>query len=194
MIKRGIINSTMKNIWLNIIGFLWETAKIVIISLLIIVPIRYFVVQPFFVRGESMAPNFSDGDYLIIDEISYRFSEPQRGDTIIFRFPDNPSQFYIKRIVALPGEKITIENSSITITNQDNPAGFLLNEPYLTEITPGQIEVKLDPNEYFVLGDNRDSSSDSRRWGPLPRHLIIGKVWLRAWPVNKAQAIESPSY
>jgi len=141
-----------------------------------------------------MAPNFSDGDYLIIDEISYRFSEPQRGDTIVFRFPDNPSQFFIKRIVALPEEKIAIEDSSVTITNKDNPVGFLLNEPYLTEITPGQIEVKLDLNEYFVLGDNRDSSSDSRRWGPLPRHLIIGKVWLRAWPVNKAQAIEAPMY
>jgi len=184
----------MKNIWLNIVGFFWETAKIVIISLLIIIPIRYFLVQPFFVRGDSMVPNFNDGEYLIIDEISYRFSEPQRGDTIVFRFPDNPSQFYIKRIVGLPEEKIIIEDGAVTIANQDNPAGFLLNEIYLTEPTPGQIEVKLDPNEYFVLGDNRDSSSDSRRWGPLPNHLIIGKVWIRAWPVNRAQAIESPSY
>lgn len=184
----------MKKTWLNIIGFLWETGKIIIISLLIIIPIRYFVVQPFFVRGDSMLPNFNDGEYLIIDEISYRFSEPDRGDVIIFRFPNDPSQFFIKRIIGLPSEKIVIENSEVIITNQQEPTGFILNESYLVETTPGNLEIKLDPNEYFVLGDNRDSSSDSRRWGALPRHLIVGRVWLRAWPIARAQAIETPSY
>jgi len=184
----------MRNFFLNTLGFVWETAKIVIISLLIIIPIRYFVVQPFFVRGESMAPSFNDGEYLVIDELSYRFGEPKRGDVIVFRFPENPSQFYIKRIIGLPEETVVLKAGVVMIINQDEPIGFELSEPYLVESTPGQLEIKLDPNEYYVLGDNRDSSSDSRRWGPLPRHLIIGRAWLRAWPVNRAQAIEAPVY
>ena len=153
----------MKKFWLSILGFVWETGKIVIISLVIIIPIRYFVVQPFFVRGDSMLPNFNDGEYLIIDEISYRFSDPDRGDVIVFRFPEQPSQFFIKRIIGLPTEKIIIKDGTVTIANSKDPTGFVLSEPYLTEITPGSLEIKLDPNEYFVLGDNRDSSSDSRR-------------------------------
>lgn len=184
----------MKKNWFGALGFLWETAKIVIISLLIIIPIRYFIVQPFFVRGDSMTPGFNDGEYLIIDELSYRFSDPKRGDVIVFRFPKNPSQFFIKRIIGVPDEKIVIKDDKVIIVNQDNPTGFELNEQYLTEPTLGSLEVKLDDNDYFVLGDNRDSSSDSRRWGPLPEHLIIGKVWLRAWPINRAQAFSSPTY
>ena len=179
---------------LSIVGFVWETAKIVIISLIIIIPIRYFVVQPFFVRGDSMVPNFHDGDYLVIDEISYRLADPKRGEVIVFRFPEDPSQFFIKRIVGLPGETIKIKDNQVLISNQDDPTGFVLDESYLAEQTPGKLEVKLDENDYFVLGDNRDESSDSRRWGPLPRHLIIGKVWLRAWPVKTAQAIDTPVY
>ena len=179
---------------LSVVGFVWETAKIVIISLIIIIPIRYFVVQPFFVRGDSMVPNFHDGDYLVIDEISYRLADPKRGEVIVFRFPEDPSQFFIKRIVGLPGETIKIKDNQVLISNQDDPTGFVLDESYLAEQTPGKLEVKLDENDYFVLGDNRDESSDSRRWGPLPRHLIIGKVWLRAWPVKTAQAIDTPSY
>lgn len=178
----------------GIVGFLWETAKIVIISLVIIIPIRYFIIQPFFVRGESMAPTFSDGEYLIIDEISYRLTDPQRGDVIVFRFPEDPSQFYIKRIIGLPGESIDIKNGKVLISNQDNPIEFSLDESYIAVETLGDLNIKLDDNEYFVMGDNRGASSDSRRWGPLDENLIIGKVWLRAWPVSRAQAIETPSY
>ncbi len=174
--------------------FLWETGKIVLIALLIIVPIRYFIAQPFFVSGESMSPTFSDGEYLIIDEISYRFSSPDRGDVIIFRYPEDPSQFFIKRIVGLPDEKIVIDNGEVTIFNNKNPLGIKLNESYLIENTPGNLEIKLDGKEYFVLGDNRDSSSDSRRWGPLPQHLIVGKVFIRAWPFGRVQAFSSPTY
>lgn len=184
----------MSEKWLSILGFFWETAKIIIIALVIIIPIRYFVIQPFFVKGESMIPNFNDGEYLIIDEISYRFSDPNRGDVIVFRFPENPSQFFIKRIIGLPGEKIVIENGEVIITNKKNPTGFELEETYLIETTPGSVEIKLDLNEYFVLGDNRDSSSDSRRWGPLAEHFIIGRAWLRAWPITRAASISTPNY
>ncbi len=175
-----------------ILSFIWETAKIVIISLLIIIPIRYFLFQPFFVRGASMEPNFENGEYLIIDEISYRFTNPERGDVIIFRYPKDPSQYYIKRIIAMPNEVIKINNGKVIIFNEQNPTGLELEESYLEEgnqFTPGNIEVSLDGNEYFVLGDNRQASSDSRRWGPVPEHYIIGQAWIRAWPFNRVKIL-----
>lgn len=179
--------------WRYALSFIWETAKIVIIALAIIIPIRYFLFQPFFVRGASMEPNFEDGEYLIINEIEYRFHEPARGDVIVFRYPNDPSQFYIKRVIGLPSETVKIENGKVIISNENDPAGFILSEPYLSDenkFTSGNIDVQLDENEYFVLGDNRSASSDSRRWGLLPRHYIIGKAWLRAWPFNKVEILK----
>jgi len=164
--------------WLD---FTWEILKIVIISLAIIVPIRYFLIQPFFVKGASMEPNFLDGDYLIIDEISYRFEVPQRGDVIIFRYPLDQTQFFIKRVIGLPGEKIKVIDDSVFVN------GKPLNESrYLQGVeTAGNVEVLLGDNEYFVLGDNRQASSDSRRWGEVDKKFIIGRAWLRAWPFDR---------
>lgn len=181
--------SRAKN-WLN---FIWEILKIVIISLAIIVPIRYFLIQPFFVQGASMEPNFLDGDYLIIDEISYRFDKPERGDIIIFRYPLDPAQFFIKRIIGLPGETIRITDGEIIIYNKEAaPEGMILDESkYLDNIyTPGNVEVSLKDSEYFVLGDNRRASSDSRKWGAVPKKFIIGEAWLRAWPINRLGALK----
>jgi len=174
------------------LSFVWEIAKIVIISLVIIIPIRYFLFQPFFVRGASMEPSFENGEYLIINEINYRFHKPDRGDVIIFRYPKDPSQFYIKRVIGLPEEIIKINEGVIVISNKENPTGFILEEPYLAEnnkFTSGSLEVKLDKNDYFVLGDNRRASSDSRSWGNVPRHYIIGRAWIRAWPFDRLRII-----
>lgn len=171
--------------WLN---FTWEILKIVIISLAIIIPIRYFLIQPFFVNGASMDPNFLDSDYLIIDEISYRFNEPQRGDVIIFRYPLDPSQFFIKRVIGLPEEIVRIEDGKIFIYSQDTPdERVILDESeYLEDsYTPGNLEITLEENKYFVLGDNRKASSDSRKWGALDGRYIIGRAWIRAWPVDR---------
>ena len=170
--------------------FLLEIIKIMVLALVIILPIRYFIAQPFFVKGASMESSFKDGNYLIINEISYRFSEPQRGDVVVFRFPEDPKQFFIKRIVGLPNETIEIKNNKVKIINEQNPDGFVLNESdYLdsSQITEGSLRVKLYENEYFVLGDNRLHSSDSRRWGTLDKNFIIGKVFVRAWPINEAK-------
>jgi len=171
----------------SFLSFIWEIAKIVIIALLIVIPIRYFIFQPFFVKGQSMEPTFENGDYLIIDEISYRFRVPQRGEVIVFKYPENPSQRYIKRIIGLPEETVEIKDGKVIIHNEQRPEGFTLDEPYLApgQYTAGNLRIKLDPNEYFVLGDNRLQSSDSRRWGPVNRALITGRVFLRAWPINK---------
>jgi signal peptidase I len=161
--------------------------------LAIIIPIRYFLFQPFFVRGASMEPNFEDGEYLIVNEISYRFHEPGRGDVVIFRYPKDPSQYYIKRVIGLPNEVVRIEEGRVMIVNSENPKGFVLDEPYLSEgnkYTFGNLEMNLDENDYFVLGDNRSASSDSRSWGPVPRHYIIGWAWVRAWPFNRVGILD----
>lgn len=173
--------------------FFWEIAKIVIISLAIIVPIRYFVIQPFFVRGASMYPTFNSGDYLVINEISYRLGDPKRGDVIVFRPPQNSSQFYIKRIIGLPGEVIKIEDGAVWTGKSENDLEKL-EEKYITSLTPGQKFVTLSQGEYFVLGDNRNASSDSRDWGALPKQNIIGKAWIRAWPISNFKVVESQVY
>lgn len=180
----------------EVLAFVRETIKIIIISLAIIVPIRYYLVQPFFVKGASMEENFHDGDYLLIDEISYRFNTPQRGDVIVFRYPENPSQFFIKRIVGLPGETVEIKNSKVIIYNAEFPKGHILEEDYLSSAqqTAGNFLVGLGGNEYYVLGDNRFQSSDSRRWGSLERNFITGRAFIRLWPLNKISTVESVKY
>ncbi len=180
----------------DILAFVWETIKVVFISLAIILPIRYYLVQPFFVKGASMEPSFEDGDYLLVDEISYRFSYPERGDVVVFRYPLDQSQFFIKRIVGLPSETVEIKNNTVKIYNKEKPNGFVLDEKYLSseQKTIGELVVKLDDREYFVLGDNRLQSSDSRRWGMLNKTFITGKVFLRPWPFNKDIKIPSVEY
>jgi signal peptidase I len=174
------------------LNFVWEILKIVIISLAIIIPIRYFLIQPFYVKGASMDPNFFDGDYLIIDEISYRFSAPEREDVIIFRYPLDQSQFFIKRIIGLPGETVKVEDGKVFIKNKSIASGeFVLDESsYLENIsTAGNVEMSLGDDEYFVLGDNRDASSDSRKWGAIKKDYIIGRAWVRAWPFNRVKIL-----
>ena len=175
--------------------FIWEVLKIVIIALLIVVPIRYFLFQPFFVRGQSMEPNFENGDYLIIDEISYRFGSPQRGEVVVFQYPQNPSQRYIKRIVGLPGETVEVEDGKVVIFNLEGSQ--ILDESNYLPVscqTPGDVRVSLNEDEYFVLGDNRASSADSRSWGDLPRENIVGRVLFRAWPFTALAKFEAPAY
>ena len=186
-------NLTSKN---ELLDFVWETIKVVVISLAIILPVRYYLVQPFFVKGASMEPSFEDGDYLLIDEISYRFSEPSRGDVIVFRYPEDRSQFFIKRIIGLPSETIEVKNNKVIIYNAGSSEGLVLAENYLDsdQETLGNMLTRLDDNEYFVLGDNRLASSDSRRWGPVAKTLITGKVFLRAWPFDKFDKIREVVY
>lgn len=163
----------------------WEFIKILVISLAIVFPIRAYVAQPFIVEGDSMLPNFHDGEYLIVDEISYRFKEPQRGDVIVFHSPTQEGIFLIKRIIGLPGETVKIENGKILLNSFGER--IILDEKYLPEgiKTSPDISFDLGENEYFVLGDNRDRSSDSRLWGTLKKEKITGRAFLRLWPLNK---------
>jgi len=179
----------------NFIFFVWEIAKIIIVALLIVLPIRYFVFQPFLVRGQSMEPNFSNSDYLIVDELSYRFNNPQRGEVIVFKSPTSLSQRFIKRIIGLPGEEVIIEDGKITIVKDDVETVLDESEYLPSSIkTFGDIHIVLNSEQYFVLGDNRGASYDSRRWGALPEENIIGKVFLRPWPFASLSKIEIPEY
>lgn len=173
--------------------FIFDIVKIVVISLAIIVPIRTFIVQPFTVWGDSMTPNYESGDYLFINEISYRFSEPERGDVVILKPPHDSSRFFIKRIVGLPGESLKIEDGKVFVGEGAVISGEL-RESYLLERTPGSVDITLDDDHYFVMGDNRNASSDSRTWGALERDRIIGKAWIRAWPFKKFEIVKRPVY
>lgn len=170
----------------------FELIKIAALAALIVIPIRYFIFQPFFVRGASMEPNFSDFDYLIVDEISYRFREPKRGEVVIFKSPQNPSSRFIKRIIGLPGEKVMVKEGRVFIEDQGQVRK--LKELYLPSSisTPGDLELTLNRDQYFVLGDNRPFSSDSRRWGTLPEDKIVGRAWFRLWPLPALAKIDTP--
>ncbi|MBI2064971.1 MAG: signal peptidase I, partial [Candidatus Yanofskybacteria bacterium] len=153
-----------------------EFVKFLVIASAIALPVRYFIAQPFIVRGASMEPNFENREYLIVDELSYFFREPQRGEVIIFRYPLDPRQFFIKRIVGLPGERVEIKDGKVLVKTADGAESVRLEEPYLSDSvkTEGVTVAVLGRGDYFVLRDNRTQSSDGRAWGPLPRHLIVG--------------------
>lgn len=164
------------------------TKEIILFCLLalpIVIVVRMFIAQPFLVNGQSMSPTFESGQYLIIDQLSYHFNEPQRGDVVVFRYPNDTSKFFIKRIIGLPGETVKITDSHVTITNTENPQGFNLDEPYIHFTRTDSVESTLETDEYFVLGDNRFASSDSRVWGPLKKEYIVGRAYLRLLPFDQ---------
>ncbi|MBI4049443.1 MAG: signal peptidase I [Candidatus Doudnabacteria bacterium] len=188
----------------GVFGFIWDFFKVIIIALAIILPIRYFLFQPFIVSGSSMEPNFSHGEYLIIDEVSYRFGEPDRGDVVVMHFPKDRKQFFIKRIIGLPGETITIDSGRVTIKNKQYPEGQVLEESYLpnqgltfphnTALIGGKKSLTLGQDEYLVLGDNRLASSDSRDWGVLKQEEIVGRVFIRVLPLTEFSRFKTPEY
>lgn len=159
-----------------------EFIRFAVIAMLIVIPIRMFIAQPFIVNGESMYPTFDNGDYLIIDEITYRNQEPERGDVVVFKFPSDESRFLIKRVIALPGETVTLRGGNIIIA--DGEEEITLNEPYIRDQYSTYGSWSLSDDEYFVLGDNRNASSDSRSWGLLKRDHIVGKTFLRLFPLS----------
>lgn len=190
--------------YIGVGGFILEVIKIILLAFFIIMPIRVFIFQPFFVQGASMEPNFENEQYLIINEFGFKkttigfdninffsvnpFRQIERGKVLVFRYPKDTKKYFIKRAIGLPGEKIEIRDGTIKIFNAKNPNGFMLDESaYLASDirTMGNVAVTLKNNEYFMMGDNRSASSDSRYWGPVTDNLIIGEVLLRAWPLTE---------
>lgn len=171
----------------------WEILEVSIIAVVTVWAVRYFVAQPFLVSGASMEPNFFDGNYLLVDEITYRFREPVRGEVIIFRYPLDRSTFFIKRIIGLPGERVVAQNGEIRIFR--NSTEIILDEDYLNKNRPSDnFDINLGPDKYFVLGDNRYHSFDSRNWGAIGRDDIVGIARLRILPISKFGIFQAPNY
>lgn len=173
----------------------WEVVEIIVIAFVTVFLVRTFIAQPFLVNGASMEPNYSDGNYLLVDELSYYFEAPHRGDVIVLRYPGNDKTFFIKRVVGLPGELITITNGLVAVSASSTPnEATVIKESYLPTgtVTTGDQEILLGDEEYFVMGDNRTNSFDSRNWGPLPKDHIIGLVRLRIFPLNRFGIIKTP--
>ena len=162
----------------------WDLIKFAVIALAIVIPVRMFIAQPFVVNGDSMFPTFHNKEYLIVDEISYIVRNPARGEVTIFRYPNDPSRFFIKRIIGMPNETIEIKNGVVKIINKENPDGFILEEPYLNEKFTTTETFTTGNDQYFVMGDNRNRSSDSRSWGVLLKKFMIGRAYLRLLPVG----------
>ena len=174
--------------------FLLEFVKLAVIAGVTIFLVRYYLFKPFYVKGASMYPNFQESEYLIIDELTYRFEEPKRGVVIVFKYPENPSEYFLKRIIGLPGETVKIKEGQVTIYNKEHPEGIVLDEPYLPKDlkTFGEKTTVLGSNQFFVLGDNRPNSHDSRGFGPVDRSLIVGRAIFRGWPFDRMTTFGAP--
>lgn len=161
-----------------------EIGKLLVIALVIIVPFRLYIAQPFVVDGASMDPTFATGQYLIVDELTYHFKTPERGSVLIFKYPKDETKYFIKRIIGLPGETVTITDGIVSVKGPNDPNGILLTEPYVKFTKNDNSTTTLGPDEYFVMGDNRFGSADSRLWGPMPTKDIVGRPILRVWPLT----------
>ncbi|MDP4031039.1 MAG: signal peptidase I [Candidatus Beckwithbacteria bacterium] len=182
-------NNLLRRLWLWFLDFV-ET---IVIALAIFVVVYRFLFQPHQVKGSSMYDNFHDGEYLLTDKVDYRFHSPERGDVVVFKAPQNEDYDYIKRIIALPGEQIKIESGRVFINNQTlDESGYL--DPNITT-HPGAYakegqNLTIPSDQYFVMGDNRSNSSDSREWGPVPTFNIVGRAWVRYWPINELGVVD----
>lgn len=170
------------------------TLQTVVWVLLAAFLVRSFIAQPFVVQGRSMEPTFSHQDYLVVDKVKYRLGNPERGDVIVFKAPEDMTQNYIKRIIGLPGETVKIENNTVSINGEPLSEEYLPEEAFSGQTGTFFLEQTLGPDEYFVMGDNRDHSSDSRRWGPLPEHNIVGRALITVYPFQDFGLIAHPDY
>ncbi len=171
-------------------NFWSETLRFVLIStVFVVLPIRLFVAQPFIVSGESMSPNFESGEYLIVDELTYYLREPTRGEVVVFRYPVDPSKYFIKRIIGLPGEELELNAGKVIINKRNLGETISLDETYVKKNLSHDAKISLASDEYFVMGDNRQASSDSRSWGPVKRKLLIGRAFLRLLPIARAEVL-----
>jgi signal peptidase I len=195
--KKNIFQRGLRATWEFVSDILLSTVGVVAVVILI----RFIIVSPFQVNGGSMLDNLHDGDYIIVDKLSYDFSAPQRGDIIVLIPPTDTETYYVKRIIGLPGEKIEFNNGQVLIHNDRYPDGFKLNEPYLSKdnretYLPNRENriIEIPKDHYFVMGDNRNGSNDSRQWGTLHRHNIEGCARLIVLPIKDTQLLHGVDY
>jgi|YelNatPaOPRAMG01_1025707.scaffolds.fasta_scaffold15076_2 signal peptidase I len=178
-----------------------EIFEIIVVAVVAVFIVRNFIVQPFLVSGTSMVPTFQNGDYVLVDELTFHIRPPERGEVIVFHDPEpgDYNTYFIKRIIGLPGDTVQIQNGGVTIFNTQYPQGLKLNETYLpsnviTLNNGGPDKITLASSTYFMLGDNRENSFDSRSWGPLNENNIVGLVRIRLWPFDKIKIFSDFKY
>jgi signal peptidase I len=181
-----------------------EIVQVIVITLTIVIPIRVFIANPFKVEGRSMEPTYFDKEYLIIDEISYRFQEPKRGEVVVLHPPTDPGKYFIKRVIGLPNETVEMAQGKVKVFSAEHPMGWVLDESAYIDMgdlsktdldTMNMRPVTLGTDQYFVMGDNRRASYDSRYFGPISREELIGRAWVRGWPVNRWSVLTGvPNY
>lgn len=177
-------------------GFFFDIIQVVVFAVALFLFMYLLLFQPHKIKGDSMQPNYPDGEYLLTDKVTYRFNEPKRGDVVVFAAPTENGDEYIKRIIGLPSETVSIQNGKVYINDK------LLEENYLssTQYTSGgaflgnNSSVTVPNSEYFVLGDNRPYSSDSRSWGFVPKNKITGRAWFIYWPLSKIGNVTKVEY
>lgn len=191
----------MSNIIRSFSSFFLDLIETIVIGLSLFLVVYLFFMQPHQVNGQSMVPSFESGEYVLTDKISYRIGDPERGDVIVFHAPPTANCpvgtgcDFIKRVIGKPGETIEVKEDAIFVDGKE------LNEPYIPEefdILPGAFTrdraITLGDDEYFVSGDNRPYSSDSRAWGPIERRDIVGRAFFRYWPADKIGLIPKINY
>ena len=166
---------------------IWIVGIVILVKL-----VQAFLIQPFIVDGASMLPTYHNQEFLLVDKLTYLLEKPHRGDVMIFKLYENNDNPYegkhlIKRVIGLPGERVVVRNGVTRIYNKENPGGFILEEPYVVYAdTAKDVDVQLDEDHYFMMGDNRAQSYDSRDWGPLDKANIKGQVLFRIYPFKQA--------
>lgn len=185
--QRSAVRRTVR----NSLEFLWEVLKVVIVVFAIIIPVRHYLIKPFYVRGASMEPNFHDYEYLVVDELSYRLRDPQRGEVVVLKDPLDPSQYFIKRIIGLPGEHLVVRDGAVRVNGKKLDESQYLDDSVRTT---GHDDVTLAEDEYYLMGDNRPASLDSRVFGPLNKSEFVGRTWIRAWPLNDIELFSPFTY
>ncbi|HVN26345.1 MAG TPA: signal peptidase I [Candidatus Paceibacterota bacterium] len=177
---------------------LLEVFEIAVVAIVAVIIVRTYLVQPFLVSGTSMVPTFENADYVLTDELTYHFRAPERGEVVVFHDPEDWSTYFIKRVIGLPGDRVVVKNQRVTVYDAANPNGLTLDEGYLPAGTvttcSGTCDWTLSSSTYFMLGDNRPFSYDSRSWGPLPAKNIVGVVRFRLWPPDALAAFGAPQY
>lgn len=189
------------------LGCAFEIIETLVLTLVIYLVIHNFVAQPFEVQQNSMVPTISPGEYILIDKLSPRFSHFARGDIVVFQPPQGSADAipFIKRVIAVPGDTVTLENGNVLVAPPDHSA-IRIDEPYVARGTDGSAvptmawpasgatEWVVPDGAYFVMGDNRTVSQDSRSFGPVARELIVGRAWLRYFPLDRVGIVEHPGY
>jgi signal peptidase I len=184
------MDDALRSLW----QFFLDFVETIVIALAIFVIVYRFLFQPHQVKGNSMMNNFYDGEYVLTDKITYRFRLPARGEVIVFKAPKNEDYDYIKRIIALPGDRVKVEGGQVYLNNQKLDESVYLHQDSYTQagyFSQEGTEILVPAESYYVLGDNRNHSSDSREWGVVPKDNIIGRAWIRYWPLNQFGVIKN---